>query len=181
MGFLSLVSYWRSFILEFRNLGSGLRACHASTWSRNVNIASPASLRVTKEIFAHLNHSDEHGWTNDGRPTLCALALTCRSLSEDAVDLLYSHIKLEIRSCRLRWAAAPLDGGDGDIGVYDEFLDHPARSASLRELSVELSSPRSPDFLPARTATRTAASRILGSWKLSSITWASSFPCLQTA
>ncbi|RYP37983.1 hypothetical protein DL767_002711 [Monosporascus sp. MG133] len=80
---------------------------------------------------------------------LCALALACRSLSDTAVDLLYSHIKLEILFCRLCWADAPLDGGDGDAGVYDEFLGHLARSTSLRELSVELNSPRSPDFLPA--------------------------------
>ncbi|RYP51582.1 hypothetical protein DL768_003089 [Monosporascus sp. mg162] len=106
---------------------------------------SPALLpsEVTAEMFAHLDHPDEHEWADDRRPALSSLALTLRPAADAAVDLLYSHIKLEVSGlesrdrrrvamlnerCRIRfgpagscWAAAPLDGGDGGASIYAQL------------------------------------------------------------
>ncbi|KAI0892363.1 hypothetical protein F4806DRAFT_237947 [Annulohypoxylon nitens] len=111
---------------------------------------------IQNNIFSHLDSQDGRQYADNGHPTLCALALTCRRLSEIANDRLYSHVKLEtngesakdaermatlnkccrefphlvnrIHSANLRWFYKK------DIETYNELLGHLARSTSLTKL-----------------------------------------------
>ncbi|KAI0886974.1 uncharacterized protein GGS22DRAFT_119723 [Annulohypoxylon maeteangense] len=121
-------------------------------------------VEIRNNIFLHLDSQHERQYADNGYPTLCALALTCRCLSEIANNIIYSHVKLEIngesakdagrmaalnKCCReypylvnriisvdLRWCYKE------DVETYNELLGHLAKSTSLTRLSCELNQPR---------------------------------------
>ncbi|KAI1455085.1 hypothetical protein F4805DRAFT_436826 [Annulohypoxylon moriforme] len=120
-------------------------------------------VEIQNNIFFRLDDQSERQYADNGYPTLCALALTCRRLSDTANNLLYSHIKLEIngemakdadrmaalnKCCReypylvdrinsaeLRWCYRK------DVETYNELLGHLAKSTSLTRLACELNQP----------------------------------------
>ncbi|KAI1400134.1 hypothetical protein F4819DRAFT_385747 [Hypoxylon fuscum] len=115
---------------------------------------------ILNDILSRLDDQNEREYADNGFPTLCALALTCRRLSEIVTNLLYSNIKLVIngrgakdtertktlnKCCRetpslvnrihssdIRWFSRE------DLEAYDEFLGHLATSTSLTRLKSEL-------------------------------------------
>ncbi|KAI1777023.1 hypothetical protein F4818DRAFT_408858 [Hypoxylon cercidicola] len=116
-------------------------------------LLSQLPIEILKEIFSHFNSRDERAYA------LCALALTCRRVSDVAFDLLYADIKLVIygekdfkritllnRSCRenrslvdrILCACIRLFFGDA-AGACNEFLSHLAGSTSLTKLISDFS------------------------------------------
>ncbi|KAI4870998.1 hypothetical protein F4820DRAFT_401063 [Hypoxylon rubiginosum] len=114
---------------------------------------------LLKEIFSHLDNQDERHHADNGYPTLCALALTCRRVSDVAVNTLYADIELMFngrdakdvermillnRSCREnpsivdRILYSKIHCSFDDAAeAYNEFLDHLAKSTSLTTLKSE--------------------------------------------
>ncbi|KAI2602111.1 hypothetical protein GGR54DRAFT_625741 [Hypoxylon sp. NC1633] len=118
---------------------------------------------IIEDIFSRLD-KDEREYTNNGHPNLCALARTCRHLSDIATTLLYKHVKLEInrreakdrertsilisrclvypslvhriQSVKLRWFYPDVTED------YNELMSHLAKSTSLTRLKSELSHAR---------------------------------------
>ncbi|KAI2618599.1 hypothetical protein GGS26DRAFT_381957 [Hypomontagnella submonticulosa] len=116
---------------------------------------------ILKDIFSRLDVQSERRYADNGYPTLCALALTCRRISSVANNLLYTHVKFEvngpsahakdeertrifnkccqnnpyllnrIKSMELRWYS--------EAGLYNELLETIAKSTSLRKLQSNLS------------------------------------------
>ncbi|KAI1086344.1 hypothetical protein F5B19DRAFT_479647 [Rostrohypoxylon terebratum] len=117
-------------------------------------------VEIQNNIFSRLDNQNERQYADNGHPNLCALALTCRRLSEIANGRLYSHVKLEINgdsakdaermailnnccrefphlvnrihSAELRWFYKK------DVETYNELLGHLAKSSSLTKLGCEL-------------------------------------------
>ncbi|KAH9988706.1 hypothetical protein F4779DRAFT_271940 [Xylariaceae sp. FL0662B] len=127
---------------------------------------------VITEIFSYVDDQEVRKCANNGRPTLFALSLTCRRLSEVAISLLYRNIKLEIRYAEahdrtriiklnhiLRANPSLVDQihyaeirwWNSRVGseIYNEFLGHLARSSSLTKLTSELGNTSSCVPLPA--------------------------------
>ncbi|KAI0382226.1 hypothetical protein F5Y04DRAFT_51215 [Hypomontagnella monticulosa] len=118
-------------------------------------------IEILKDIFSRLDDQDEREYADNGYPSLYALALTCRRISDVAINLLYRHVKLEvngpsanakdfertkafnqcchsapylinrIQSMELRWFC--------ETGEYNELLGIMAKSTSLWKLQSNLS------------------------------------------
>ncbi|KAI6084133.1 hypothetical protein F4821DRAFT_177701 [Hypoxylon rubiginosum] len=121
---------------------------------------SQLPFEILKDICSYLDSQDEREYADHGHPALCALALTCRRVSDVAVALLYANIELTFNSRdakdiervnflnrsfqenpslvdRIQSARTGLSYSEA-LGANDEFHGHLARSTLLTTLRSDL-------------------------------------------